>query len=271
MRWLRLAVLGALVLALSCHSAPDSAPKHAADANAAHGAQDAVGAAQDHQRQTLSYLEVLSGGARADQRLPMLVAVHGLGDSPQGFATMWKELPVAARIILPQAPRPYGRGYSWFSMDEDDQQRAASLHEDAGLLVELISGLRQSRPTVGRPVLTGFSQGGMLTFAVAVLYPRSLEAAFPVGGLLPMGLLQSGLVRSGSPSAVRYPTIVAFHGSNDTRVPISRARDTIDALTAWGLQARLREYPGVGHAISARMRRELFEEISHALPTAAGP
>jgi len=196
----------------------------------------------------------------------MLVAVHGLGDSPQGFATMWKELPVAARIILPQAPQPYGRGYSWFSMDEDDAQRAASLHEDAGLLVELISSLREARPTIGRPVLTGFSQGGMLTFAVAVLYPRSLEAAFPVGGLLPMGLLQSGLVRSGSPSTVRYPAIVAFHGDNDTRVPISRARDTIDALSAWGVQARLREYPGVGHAISARMRRELFEAISQALP-----
>ena len=33
----------------------------------------------------LYYMEVVTGGADKDARLPMIVAIHGLGDEPRGF------------------------------------------------------------------------------------------------------------------------------------------------------------------------------------------
>src|SRR4051812_29496342 len=50
------------------------------------------------------YLEAVRGGARAAERLPMVVLIHGLGDAPRAD---WLDLvpqEVGARVIMPRAP-----------------------------------------------------------------------------------------------------------------------------------------------------------------------
>ncbi len=65
-------------------------------------------------RPALEYIERVTGGAAEDARLPMITAVHGLGDRPEHFEALFDDLPLRARVILPRAPKPYSGGGSWF-------------------------------------------------------------------------------------------------------------------------------------------------------------
>lgn len=205
----------------------------------------------------LEYIELLTGGAKPGEELPMVVAVHGLGDRPENFAGVYDGLPARARIILPRAPKTWRPGYSWFDIaipySENEASLAAGIGEAADLLADFITQLRDRVPTIGRPVITGFSQGGMLSFAVAVRHPDLISMAIPMGGALPRDLLTK------SAADANLPSVRAFHGAGDPLIPVDQSRRTVRSLVELGFDATLTEYPGVGHTIGPEMREEVFE------------
>ncbi len=93
---------------------------------------------------------------------------------------------------------------------------------------------------------------GMLSFAIAALYPERIAAAYPMGGMLPPAL------RPDTRPGGTLPPVVALHGEADPRVPIDEARSAVDALRALGYRAELRPFAGVGHAVPYAMRHELY-------------
>jgi phospholipase/carboxylesterase len=207
------------------------------------------------------YVELLTQGAPSNARLPMIVAIHGLGDEPRSFAEVVRDLPIPARVILPRALDPYeGGGYWWFSVrarDNDPEGLARGIDHAAEKVAAALRELVRKRPTIGKPIVTGFSQGGMVTFALAVHHPDVVGAAFPVGGLLPPQLLPQAPGAGG-------PPIVALHGDADFAVPYETAQKTIDHLEKLGIDAKLRAYEGIGHQITPQMRQDLHDLVSAA-------
>ncbi len=194
----------------------------------------------------------------ADQTLPMIVAIHGLGDRPEQFATLLSALPVPARLIVPQGIDPYHGGFSWFPIrvrDLDPERLAGGLKRAASRLAELLAELGRRHPTKGRPVVTGFSQGGMLSFVLAVEHPQAIAAAIPLAGWLPPPLWPSAVPRAA-------PPIMALHGDADRLLEIEPTRAAVGQLRQLGFQVELREYPGVGHTVSPAMRRELYRQLA---------
>ena len=169
-----------------------------------------------------------------------------------------------ARLILPYGLEPYGEGFSWFSDWKDEAELADGTRHAADRLAAMIDELARRRPTTGRAVITGFSQGGILSFTLAVLHPESVGAAFPVSGLLATPLWPIAW-----PPGREKPLVRAFHGTDDNRVPIAGARATVRRLKDVGLDAELAEYPGVTHTTTAEMRRDLVRAIEQALPLTA--
>ncbi|WP_437581621.1 alpha/beta hydrolase [Sorangium sp. So ce887] len=209
----------------------------------------------------VEYLEEVTGGADRSEALPLVVAIHGLGDRPESFAGVLAGADVKARLIVPRGLTPYGDGYSWFPL----QQALAS--EDVGqgilraaaALAATIERIAAERPTRGKAIVTGFSQGGALTFALALHHPRVIGAAFPVSGWVPPAVLPGG-----SAAEPATPALVALHGEADRRVPFGPTRDAIAALGGRGVKASLKSYPGVGHTVSGEMRRDLLQLIRGA-------
>ena len=197
----------------------------------------------------LRYLEVVKGGGRADQALPLVVMIHGLGDRPRD---VWiSETPMPMRVVMPQAPLPHGGGFSWFAYragDNDPAALAAGIARAAGQLAVALELLVQHRPTRGKPIVGGFSQGGMLSYALAVLHPTTLRAAYPVSGMLPRPLWPAAGPEPGQGVPIR-----AMHGDADRIVPIAPARALVSHLTAKGYDAQLQEFRGVGHRITGAM------------------
>jgi phospholipase/carboxylesterase len=211
----------------------------------------------------LDTVEFVTGGAAATERLPALVAIHGLGDTPEAFATLFEALPVRARIIIPRAPVPWGEGFAWMTTRVRDGQESAlagEIEASTARLVTLVEHIA-ARPDVQGPVvLTGFSQGGILTFAVTLARPDLVRAAFPIAGLLPTSHMTA--LRTAPANA---PPIRAFHGDADVVVPYARDVALVSALHDRGYDATLTSYPGVRHVLAAELRADLFTALGHAL------
>lgn len=239
--WLLLLV----ALAAGCHH--KTAPRPAASSERA--SPSAVPAPDTFAG--LDYVERVTGGAPAEARLPLIVALHGLGDRPRSFVHLFDGLDARARVIALRAPLPYYGGYSWFNMVGDNAP-AAGIRHAADQVARAMAEIVRTRPTLGRPIVTGFSQGGMLSFAIAALYPGRIAAAYSMGGMLPPALRPAK--RPDGP----LPPVVALHGQADPRVPIAKAQSAVAALRALGYRAELWPFPDVGHAVPYPMRHELF-------------
>lgn len=213
------------------------------------------------------YLEHMTGGARPDERVPMIVALHPMGGDPADFLQMLRPYRRRARLILPYG-HPSGGMYLWYNAVGDDVA-APVVTREADRIAAAIAALVTARPTVGKPLVTGFSQGGIMTFALAITHPEALAAAFPISGLLPLSLYPSAALSAG-PRQAALPPVTAFHGASDLAVPTAGARDSIAELRRAGYTAELREYAGVEHDTSDEELREILERIGRAADGLAG-
>ena len=165
------------------------------------------------------------------------------------------------RVIAPRAPRARrAGGFTWFPglpADRDLAPLVDGARESAAALAALVTTVRATRPTCGQPVVTGFSQGGLLALALAVHYPEVVGAAVPIGGWLPPPMWPSARVD-------RSAEIDALHGELDTLVPLAAARAANDHLATLGYDIETHTYP-VGHTISSRMRRDLYTHLTAAI------
>ncbi|MDD9943731.1 MAG: dienelactone hydrolase family protein [Myxococcales bacterium] len=197
----------------------------------------------------LEFLEVIPAGPGADARLPMVVFIHGLGDHPQA-AWIEPDAPTA-RYILPRAPQPHGKGFSWFPYRVGTKHPALPSAIEGAIeqLAQLLKHLAHDKPTAGRAVLSGFSQGGILSFGLALRHPQLVGLAHPVSGWLPPSLWPAA-----PRPKVRNPPIVAAHGTADSIVPLAPTRQMVKTLAARGFDIRLKEFEGIGHGQSEPMK-----------------
>lgn len=247
-----------LLLALGC-----SRPEVAVSLEPT-GSGDGGAVASQH---GLTYVEHLTGGAQQDETLPLVVAIHGLGDRPEHFVGVFDGWSYKARVVLPAGPTPWGNGHAWMTVRSSEPDRidalAAQTRASADRVSLLIQEISASRPTRGKPVVTGFSQGGMVSYTLAVVHGDSIAAAIPVSGFLPRPLYPE--------SGVSMAPVQGLHGEADPIISIQWARDTVQHINHAGGQAQLTEYPEVPHSISRPMRVEWFRQLEARVRASSTP
>lgn len=208
----------------------------------------------------VAWVERVPEGAGSEP-LPLVVAIHGLGDAPDRFCRLFEDFRSRARVACPRAFSKHGRnGWSWFPFGKKGAEQAADIATSTDRLARAIAAYAASKPTSGKPIVVGFSQGGALSFAMAVRHAGDVRLAVPMGGWLPEDLRPAK-------GAVVAP-IVALHGEADDRVPTAPTKEAVDALIGAGASVKLKTFPGVGHAIPPEVRSALFAAIDQALDTA---
>lgn len=180
-------------------------------------------------------------------RQPLVVFLHGAGERGtdnlaqlrhvvRRFAEPAIRTTFPCQVVAPQCPP----GLRWVERDW-----SAPRHDfppvpsgPQALLLALIQVLREG-PTVDpdRVYLIGLSMGGYGTWDLITRQPGVFAAAVPICG---------GGDESLAQRLVRLP-IWAFHGTNDTVVPVSRSRNMVGAIRAAGGNVRYTEYAGTGH------------------------
>lgn len=199
-------------------------------------------------------IEVFQGGAL--ETSPLVVAIHGRGDRPENWVEDIRTFPGKAQIVIPRAFEPYGDGFSWFPLREGmtDETLGAAVGASEARLWNGILAVARGR----KVIVTGFSQGGILSFAMASRHPDVVTHAFPCAGGCPGPLLPKNKAKAAP--------ILAFHGTEDRVLQIQFAREAVHAFQEQGNEAQLKEYPGLGHSMNAAMHQDLFAALVKALP-----
>jgi phospholipase/carboxylesterase len=210
---------------------------------------------------TLNFILHTTGGKTDAEPLPWVIAMHGLGDRPESFVDLFDEVSFAAHVYVLQAPLPYGSGFDWFGVrvSGNPVRLSQAMERAATRVVQVIDELGQQPNNRGKPAVTGFSQGGMLSYTLAVLHPDKIGFAAPVSGWLPQQLWPKA--KSAGPLA----TIVGFHGEADRGVPFDQCRLAVEHLVALGYPVTFHSYPGLGHSMSRALIAEWDSALASAL------
>ena len=199
----------------------------------------------------LKAFEVVLGPARFEDELPLVVMIHGRGDHVRIPSGDHHDTP-PVRLLLPQAPEPFRAGYTWFplSITDDAPEKVLGHHIQArsDQLARLIRRVVTTRATEGRVIVTGFSQGGMLSLALALREPELFDLAVPMASWLPRYLVEESL----DADAI-YPEIRLLHGVDDPIVPMAPARALSEELRRRGLPVHFREFPADAHTVTPSM------------------
>ncbi len=203
---------------------------------------------------SLDYLITTTGGADPDAVLPLILDLHPLGGFPEIGIVNGRKWAFPARVVYPAAAQWHIVGQSWFDLDEDMTPDARA---EAARLAAFTRILMARHPTAGRPIVTGFSQGGSMAFEMAALHPELFAAAVPVAGALP-----DELPDHSAPPSVR---VRALHGADDAIVPSDWARSTVEHMAEHGWNAQLQIFPEVGHRVPEEVGkawRDLLAELA---------
>ncbi len=211
---------------------------------------------------SLEYVVKVIGTTEQSQPLPMVIALHGLGDHPDSFLNLFNSLHGPARIIAVQGIAPWGKGFTWFPTMLTKEGTPENIHldfENAGKeLAITLKHLMKKFPSPILPIVTGYSQGGAMSFLMASQYPETISLALPISGFLP-----EDWVPKTKPK--KSPPIIAFHGTIDQRVSFEKTKVLISQLSEVGFSAKLRAYQGVHHTISPKERLDWLRELQKAI------
>jgi phospholipase/carboxylesterase len=200
-------------------------------------------------------LEIFLHGATESS--PLVVGLHGRGGTPENFAQALYDYPGPIELALPQAPLPVGGGSAWFGAPTqgDDDRLTKALDAADQRLWPVITAVAQGR----KVILTGFSQGGFMTYVLAARHPDVVAYAFPISGACPRGLFPHDHAKTAP--------IYALHGIEDDVVPIDDDRATIAAFKDDGAVAELHEFPGTRHQMPPPLRADLLAHIQTVAAT----
>ena len=243
MRWL---VLALFALAIACGDPRGAAPAPAPPTPPS--------------LEPLETLEVITGGASETDALPVVLALHGRGDRPERFRRIFEGFTPRARVVLLRAPIVEDDGLAWFTFPERDTWThvAREVSQLAERTIATLEAIEARHGVHGVPVVTGFSQGAMIVYTLALRHPARFALFAPVSGVLVRGTVPAG--RAPAPT----PRVVAFHGTRDPIIPLEAERESIEDMRALGVPAELREHDAV-HWIDGALQRDLQAVIGEAI------
>ena len=165
----------------------------------------------------------------------LLIALHGLGDSMEGYRDVphWLQVPWL-NYLLVNAPDPYYTGFSWYDFAGDP---VPGIHRSRSLLTKLLDSLRPKFASE-QTVLLGFSQGCLMTLETGLRYPHTLAALVGISGYVHDA---PELIKELSPVA-RDQKILWTHGTRDPLIPLAGVREQQQRLKAAGLNIEWREF-----------------------------
>jgi phospholipase/carboxylesterase len=208
----------------------------------------------------LRYLVLETGSARQGDALPMVIGLHYSSARPEVMTEYFDQIDFPVRIVLPQGPYPRRGGYTWIPDTSDPNAQSKAIFAVEESLSAFVTAVRDSHPTLGKPIVMGISYGGDLSLLLALRHPAQIRAAFPVAArLLPEWMPR---VNSCQPAC---PFIHAMHGDRDQTVPVGPTQRAITRLQRLGFDAEIKVYPGVAHDLDARQERDLIRSLRRLL------
>lgn len=182
---------------------------------------------------------------------PALILLHGYGSNEEDLFSFASELPEEYYIFSVRAPydlQPYGHAWYaiYFDGDEnkfsDDEQAKQSRDSIAQFIDEIEARYPIDKSKV---TLIGFSQGSILSYAVALSYPEKVSRVVALSGYLNQAIIAEDFATKNN----KHLQFFISHGSVDQVIPVDWARKAKPFIENLNLPVTYKEYP-VGHGVA---------------------
>lgn len=185
------------------------------------------------------------------EKNPLLLLIHGYGSNEQDLFSFATELPDEYYIVSARAPYDMQYGsYAWYAINFDANQNKFSDNDQAktsrDLIAQFIEELTENYPIDAENVtLIGFSQGAILSYAVALSHPEKVQKVVALSGYLNTEILEENYLKN----TFSNLKIFAAHGTVDQVIPVEWARKAKPFLDNLGINSIYKEYP-IGHGVA---------------------
>ena len=193
---------------------------------------------------SLAYVLRSPQGAADSDSLPLVFVLHGRGADANDLADLAPMMGSGYRFVFPNAPQPFEPapgfqfGFTWF---DGWPAEPGSMKKSRALLLKFIDEILQRYPTPpGKVILSGFSQGGMMSLDVGFRVPEKLAGI----------VVMSGALYEDDPPdfSPRLPVLVV-HGTDDDMIPVLAARRARRTLESHGVEPEYHEFK-MGHFVT---------------------
>jgi phospholipase/carboxylesterase len=210
------------------------------------------------QKQILSLEHNYKAPKDSSENAPAIIMLHGFGSDENDLFSFAAELPDSYHIISLKAPipmQPFGNAWYNIYFDNangkfnDDEQAIVSRDLIAICIDEVVMAYKVDKNNI---TLLGFSQGTILSFAVALSYPKKVRNVIGLSGYIDEPMLKKGYAENDFSKLHVYSS----HGSVDQVIPVTWARKTKPFLEKLKIDCTYSEFP-VGHGVAPQNFYEL--------------
>ena len=185
------------------------------------------------------------------ENAPLLIMCHGYGSDENDLFSFAQELPEELFIISVKAPYPMQPfGNAWYAINFDANQNkwndVDQAIESRDKIATFIDEACTEYPVDKNNVtLLGFSQGTILSYAVALSYPEKVKNIIALSGYISEDMLS----KNTESKDFRHLDFYCSHGTVDQVIPVDWARKSPQFLNALQIKNTYSEFP-VGHGVA---------------------
>lgn len=194
----------------------------------------------------------------AKGKAPLILMLHGYGSNENDLFSFANEFPEKYLVVSARAPLslpPYGHAWYEINFDADmgkftnDEQATAS----RDLIVKFLSEITaQYYADPDQVTLLGFSQGAILSYAIALSYPEKIKHIVALSGYVHPSIFIENYEKKDFSNLCFYLS----HGNQDQVIPVEWARKNKPFLDNLDISNTYSEFP-VGHGVSPENLKEL--------------
>mgnify|MGYP002713187041 CR=1 FL=1 len=198
---------------------------------------------------SLEYL--LRPSSSTAEKKPAIFLFHGYGSNEEDLFSFAPELPGELMVLSVKAPynlEPFG--HAWYAINfdaeygkwSDDEQAKESREKIVTFIDEAIKAYNLDEQNI---TLLGFSQGTILSYAVALSYPEKIKNVVALSGYINERILTANYTEKNHGNLHIY----ASHGQVDQVIPLEWAQQAPELLKKLGIDYTFEEFP-IGHGVS---------------------
>ncbi len=188
-----------------------------------------------------------------NQKPGVVFMLHGYGSNEHDLFSFSNQIPEDLFVISLRAPLDLPpSGHAWYTIHWDTTSGKFNDIPEAkkailDLEVFIKAACEKYNLDATNVTLLGFSQGCILSLALALENPSLIKNVIGLSGYLDPNMLTEKSVHT--PNETSALNIFVSHGTLDEVIPIDWARKTPEVLAQFGVTTHLREYP-IGHGVS---------------------
>lgn len=194
---------------------------------------------------------------------PILFMLHGYGSNEQDLFSFREDLPKDWILVSFRAPKATEfEGYSWFDIDFQNPENFIEIPQAeeavSVILQNILAIINNYGLTDAKVHLCGFSQGGILSYALALQNPElfnkvAIMSAYPEEKLL------KNIVRE--KKKLENLRFFISHGTDDAIIPLDWSSKTSELLYDLSCYFSFREYMN-GHGVNQKNYIDLMDFFS---------